>query len=126
MRTKVSVLASTALVDGEGRLIGVTTRKRLHEQGLSNPMQPEITMGDIATRNPATAEPDEPLRAVVHRMVETGFTRFPVVDDEGKLIGMVALEDMLSARVRSLGEERNRDRPLRLRLLFKAGKSSAS
>jgi hypothetical protein len=29
---------------------------------------------------------------------------------------MVALEDLLSARVRRLGEERDRDRPLRLRL----------
>ncbi|HZS77917.1 MAG TPA: chloride channel protein [Ktedonobacteraceae bacterium] len=69
---------------------------------------------------PVVAYPDEPLRAVVYRMAETGFTRFPVVarDNPRKLLGMISLNDLLKARVRSLEEERRRERILRLRLLF--------
>jgi H+/Cl- antiporter ClcA/CBS domain-containing protein len=104
------------VVDREQRLIGVVTRKRLRSLLETGESQPEAKLGDIVSTNPATARPDEPLRSVVYRMVETGFRRFPVVDHNQKLIGMVALEDLLSARVRALGEERDRERPLRLRL----------
>ena len=64
------------------------------------------------------AFPDEPLRVVVYRMVESGFTRLPVVDrdDEKRLQGMVSLDDLLRARGRNLEEERTRERILRLRM----------
>ena len=60
------------------------------------------------------------MRVVVYRMAETGFTRLPVVESEEsrKLVGMVSLHDLLLARSRSLEEERNRERVLRIRLPF--------
>jgi chloride channel protein, CIC family len=69
--------------------------------------------------DPIVAYPDEPMRAVVYRMAETGFTRFPVVErnDPSKLVGMISLNDLLKARSRNLEEERHRERVLRLRLL---------
>jgi CBS domain-containing protein len=60
---------------------------------------------------------DEPLRAVVYRMAETGLTRFPVVSNSGELLGMISLEDLLQARTRNLETERVRERILQLRLL---------
>ena len=53
---------------------------------------------------------------VVYRMAETGLTRFPVVDrgDERKLLGVIGLRDLLSARTRNLAEERDRERVLRI------------
>ena len=68
-------------------------------------------------REPVTALPDEPLRVVVTRMAETGLTRLPVVED-GRLVGMVSLQDLLGARVRNLQEERDRERVLEIRLPF--------
>ena len=61
---------------------------------------------------------DEPLRAVVHRMAESGLTRFPVLNNatERKLAGMVSLADLLQARTRSLEAERHRERVLHIRL----------
>ena len=104
------------VIDQQRKLVGVLTGKRLRHLLDEGMLQPEAALEDAVSLNPVTARPDEPLRAVVYRMVETGFTRFPVVDEDGTLVGMVALEDLLSARVRALGEERDRDRPLRLRL----------
>ena len=47
----------------------------------------------------AVANPDETLRTVVYRMAESGFTRTPVVEREtGKLVGLLALDDLLKAR----------------------------
>ena len=35
-------------------------------------------------------------------MADSGFTRFPVLDPSGKIVGMVALGDLLHARTRNL------------------------
>jgi CBS domain-containing protein len=105
------------VVDQDKRIQGVITRKdlrRIAERAAAGSL-------DEVLRNPVTAHPDEPLRAVVFRMAETGFTRLPVVDGGGFVVGMVSLHDLLMARVRNLHEERRRERPLELRLPF--GKS---
>jgi CIC family chloride channel protein len=75
------------------------------------------TLEELAA-DPVVAYPDEPLRVVVYRMAETGLTRFPVVErgPERKLVGMIGLRDLLSARTRNLAEERDRERVLRVRL----------
>jgi CIC family chloride channel protein len=66
---------------------------------------------------PVVAHPDEPLRAVVYRMAETGLTRMPVVDraDPSRLVGLITLGDLPKARLRNLEEERRRERVLHVR-----------
>jgi CBS-domain-containing membrane protein len=94
----------------------VITRRQLRE--LTERNEPEASLGDVL-REPVVAYPDEPLRVVVSRMAETGFTRLPVVDgDNRQLAGMISLHDLLTARVRNLNEERHRERVLKLRLPF--------
>ena len=105
------------VVDSSTQLRGVITRKHLQKL-LADPKARGEALGEIATQVVVVAHPDEPLRVVVNRMAETGFTRFPVVDrgDQQKLLGIIGLRDLLSARTRNLEEERNRERVLRLRL----------
>ena len=101
------------VVDEDRRVVSVVTRADLQRfaQGGADPLRHE----------PVVAYPDEPLRAVVYRMADTRLTRFPVVNDdrERKLVGMVALSDLLRARTRSLEEERHRERVLRIRILLR-------
>jgi chloride channel protein, CIC family len=104
------------VVDKDGRLKGVITRKQLRELTLSSASS--FSLGDVL-RDPVVARPNEPLRVVVSRMAETGFTRLPVIDGTGgELVGMVSLHDLLMARVRNLNEERERERVLQVRLPF--------
>jgi len=106
------------VVDGEKRLKGVVSRNHLlkafEESQAGIPKQ----LSEVLRTDPVVAVADEPLRAVVYRMVETGFTRLPVVDpdDDKRLQGMVSLNDLLRARSRNLEEERSRERVLRLRM----------
>ena len=73
-------------------------------------------MRDDADRLPGfIARPDEPLRAVVYRMAESGQTVMSVVKD-GEVVGRIDLKDMLKARVRDLDEERTRKRVIRFSL----------
>ena len=104
------------VVDDERRFKGVITRKQIRE--LTSSPASSFSLGDML-REPVVAHPDEPLRVVVFRMAETGFTRLPVVDGTGgELVGMVSLHDLLMARVRNLNEERERERVLQVRLPF--------
>jgi H+/Cl- antiporter ClcA len=109
------------VIGSANELMGVVTRNQVVELHERRPEgAPAIRLAEIATRNPQVAYADEPLRAVVDRMAESGFTRFPVLDpdDNGKVTGMVSLNDLLSARARNLEDERARERMLRIRLSF--------
>jgi CBS domain-containing protein len=104
-------------------MVGVVTRRDLH--GFLQEAQADHIalrngghlLADVVKPNPVLAYEDEPLRAVVYRMAETGLTRFPVVErgNPRKIVGMVSLNDLLKARERNLEEERERERVLRLR-----------
>jgi CBS domain-containing protein len=108
------------IVDGDGRLGGVVTRNKLREL-----MQDErhhaagSLLGGLVGREASVAHPDEPLRVIVYRMAETGLTRFPVVEREGrKLVGIVSLSDLLKARAYNLEAEQRRERVRPLHLFF--------
>jgi chloride channel protein, CIC family len=107
------------ILDEDKRLVGVVSRNHLSElleetrTGAS-----KIRLREIVSGHVTIAFPDEPLRVVVYRMAESGFTRLPVVNrnDQKCLQGMVSLDDLLRARGRNLEEERTRERILRLRM----------
>jgi H+/Cl- antiporter ClcA/CBS domain-containing protein len=107
------------VVDENRTLLGSITRNTLHRL-LHHGPPPQTPLAEVADKNPVVAYEDEPLRLVVNRMAETGFTRFPVLErgDTRQLVGMVGLHDLLQARTRALQEERRRERVLRIRLPF--------
>jgi CBS domain-containing protein len=109
------------VLNGQGKLAGVLTRGDLYRLIEENTdRQGPVRLAETLRTTPKYAYPDEPLRVVVYRMAETGFTRFPVVDrnDPTKLLGIVSLDDLLKARVANLEAEERRERVLRIRYLF--------
>ncbi|NUR53007.1 MAG: chloride channel protein [Acidobacteria bacterium] len=105
------------IIDAEQRVVGVVTRVDL-EKLVRDAAGAAPLVATILRDRPVVAYPDEPLRVIVHRMAETGLTRFPVVErgTEPRLLGMIALDDLLKARALNLEAERRRERVLRVRL----------
>jgi chloride channel protein, CIC family len=99
------------VIDADRRLVGVVTRGGLR-LWLANAGAGAVqTLGNAIERKPVVAYADEPLRIVVFRMAETGLTRLPVVSrEDGTLVGMLALTDLLTARSRVLEAEQRRER----------------
>ncbi|HET8913908.1 MAG TPA: chloride channel protein [Ktedonobacteraceae bacterium] len=118
------------VLDAEEQLQGVVTRKdvqaMLKKQAESG--SNELPFAELVPAKAVVAYEDEPLRAVVYRMAEYGFTQFPVVERKQpqKLVGMVSLQDLLKARVRNLEDERQRERVLHMRVLLPSRNSIAS
>jgi CBS domain-containing protein len=102
------------VVDSGGALKGVLTvvdiRKSIEEN--SGHLSPGALSSSIKTES-VKAYPDEILRVVVHRMAEKGVTRMPVVERaDGKLMGLVSLDDLLKARAHHQEEEIRREKTL--------------
>jgi len=111
------------VVDAEGRLVGVLTRgdlrNRMDQERVSALRR---RLGELVRPEVVEAFPGEPLRAVVHRMAETGVTRLPVVEPGSrKFLGLISLGDLLKARTRHLEEERRREQVLRLKFFLPGG-----
>lgn len=107
------------VVDSAAHVLGVITRHGLREFMDSQQEEGNTRhLGDFVKADPVVAYPDEPLRVVVYRMAETGFTRLPVVEraEPHRLVGMIALDDLLKARTLNLEAERRRERLLPSRL----------
>jgi len=105
------------VVDEERKLLGVVSGQQLRELLQEHDGR---CLADVVNYDPVVACADEPLRVTAYRMAETGLTRFPVVEKDGsrRLVGLVSLDDLLKARVRTLEAERHRERVLPLRLKF--------
>jgi CBS domain-containing protein len=112
-------------VIGEGQeLVGVVTRGDLQTVADAAPDRSNAPLAAILKTTPSVAYPDESLRMIVYRMAETGLTRFPVIDREGRrLVGMIALTDLLKARALNLDAEQRRERVLGPRIALPHGES---
>jgi arabinose-5-phosphate isomerase len=87
------------VVDGAGRVAGVMTGgdlTRLMER-VESIMSVPVT--EVMNRQPKLARRDELASAVVYRMETHGIMSMPVVDDDGRFVGVVHLHDLMRARV---------------------------
>jgi CBS domain-containing protein len=55
------------------------------------------TANDMMTADPDTVGPDTDVREAARRVHETGHNRLPVVDEDGRLLGVVTRVDLLGA-----------------------------
>jgi CIC family chloride channel protein len=88
------------VVDGEGRLLGVVTRRNFLDPAL-----PDSTKaGDLVTRAPAVIFADNSLREAADQMVRENIGRLPVVrrEDHRRIVGFITRSDLLRAHERRL------------------------
>lgn len=87
-------LGVTAVVEGE-KLLGIISdgdlRRLLEHRGKD---ALELTAGECMTKNPRTIVPDAYATAALDIMEQRKITSLAVVDDAGKLLGMVHLHDL--------------------------------
>src|SRR3970040_3102760 len=53
-----------------------------------------IKVGERMTKNPVTVKPDDAIKEAIEKMKRGRFRHLPVVDDEGKLVGMISDRDI--------------------------------
>ncbi len=99
------------VIDHEGRPIALAYRAdALH--AMRDPERQTATLAQaLGGRDMPTADPDEPVNALVTRMIQRDAARVPVVRaNDGVLIGFMARSDVLQVRANLLAEEGDRKR----------------
>ena len=89
-------VGSVLVVDEEGRLVGIFTERDLvHVLAEGVPL--ETPLSKVMRKNPVTASPEEPLSKIASKMIEHWLRHIPVVDEEGRPLGMISIRDVLRA-----------------------------
>ena len=92
------------VVDADGTLLGIVT---LHDFFVGHEAAADATndaawlVGDIMTRDTITAEPGQELVELMHAFSDGGRHHLPVVDERGRLVGMLTQSDMVAALFRA-------------------------
>jgi arabinose-5-phosphate isomerase len=90
---------ATSVVDPSGRLVGIFTDgdlRRLVEHGETDFNRP---VAAVMGRNPRTVRPDALVGDAARVLRQARIDQVPVVDDQGKLVGLLDVQDLLAARV---------------------------
>ena len=82
-------LGMTCVVDDEGRLAGVLTDGDLRRRMLSDPAPLAGSAADAMSASPTTLAPDAVASEALQVMEQRKITSLPVVDEAGKLLGVV-------------------------------------
>jgi CBS domain-containing protein/anti-sigma regulatory factor (Ser/Thr protein kinase) len=94
---------SGAPVLENGELIGIISIEDLIKALAAGEM--DVAVEQKMTRDPVTLSPDEPVVLAVDRFSHYGFGRFPVVDGQGKLVGIITQGDITRGLLKKLEVE---------------------
>lgn len=90
---KAEDVGSLPLVE-DGRLVGMITDRDLAIRVLAEGAAAETPVGEIASRDVVTIDPQQSLEEAARLMAEHQVRRLPVVEEDGKLVGIVAQADV--------------------------------
>lgn len=76
------------------RLIGTVTDRDLAIRVLAEGKGPDVRVREVMTRDPITSVPEDEVEDLRQVMIEQQVRRVPVVDTDGKLVGIVAQADI--------------------------------
>ena len=76
------------------RLVGTVTDRDLAIRGLAEGKSPDILVREVMTPDPISCVPEDEVEDLRQVMIEQQVRRVPVVDTDGRLVGIVAQADV--------------------------------
>lgn len=90
-------IGSILVVDSEGKLIGIITERDITHACAMGFNADTAKVFEAMTENPITISPSAGIDEAIRAMRNAGVRHLPVVDEDGKPIGMVSMRDVLDA-----------------------------
>ena len=82
------------IVEGD-RLVGVLTDRDIAVRVVAEGLDPErVKVSEVASRDVVTLDPDQDLDEALRLMARHQVRRLPVVEEDGRLVGVVAQADV--------------------------------
>jgi CBS domain-containing protein len=86
-------VGSLPIVEGN-KLIGVVTDRDLAIRIVAEGRGDDTTVGQIASKDLVTVDPEQSLEEAARLMAERQVRRLPVVEEDGRLVGILAQADI--------------------------------
>lgn len=86
-------IGSLPVEDG-GRIIGMVTDRDLVVRGVAKGLEASATVSQVMSTEVTCCSADDDLEEVSDKMADAQVRRLPVLDDGGRLVGVVALGDL--------------------------------
>ena len=87
---------SLPILDGD-QLVAIVTDRDIALRIVGEGKGPETTVGEIASKDLVTIDPQQTLEEAARLMGEHQLRRLPVVEEDGKLVGILAQADIAAA-----------------------------
>ena len=91
---------SVPILEKDQKVIGIVSEYDLLKAIKEGKELAKVTAREIMTKNPITVNQDTPATEIMRLLEEKHFIRMPVVDDEGKLAGVVSRRDIIEGYLR--------------------------
>ena len=84
------------LVEKEGKLLGIFTERDILIKLVGTGYDPaKVQVDGVMTRDPETLTPDDPIAFAMQRMSVGGFRHVPLVDPNGRPVGILSVKDIV-------------------------------
>ena len=125
-------VGSLVVVNDDQTPLGMITDRDIAIEVVARNLDPmKLTVRDVMTTPVVTAGPSESMVVALARMREFGVRRLPIVDEEGKLVGVISnsnlveeLSSLLDSLVRNIHSSKTREVALRSDECWSRGTSS--
>jgi CBS domain-containing protein len=93
------------VVDKDRRPLGIVTDRDLAVRVLAEGRDPlKATVWEVMSQLPQNAGEEMPIEEAIGIMRRGSFRRLPVVNREGRLVGLISLDDILNLLAEEFGE----------------------
>jgi len=96
-RMATRCVGTLVILDKEKRPVGILTDRDLAVRVLAEGLNPDTTpVADVMTLHPATINENTSIEDVLALMRAKSVRRLPVVERQGRLVGLVSVDDVLA------------------------------
>ena len=92
---------SVPILAKDGKLVGIVSEFDLLKAIEEGKEMTKVTAGEIMVKDPITVARNTPAMEIIHLLQERHFIRTPVVDADGKLVGVVSRRDIIQGYLRA-------------------------
>ncbi len=88
-------VGSVVIVDNDMKPIGIFTERDLLVKVCANELDMgKVRLEEVMTPNPMTIKESESARKALETMIHFGFRHLPIVDSDGRLVGIISIRDV--------------------------------
>jgi CBS domain-containing protein len=88
-------IGSVVIVDENMKPIGIFTERDLLLKVCARGLDPEkVKLEEVMTPHPVTIKEFETAKRALEIMIHFGFRHLPIIDNEGRLVGIISIKDV--------------------------------